>query len=218
MKRPRQTVITPELLEYLEANFTAEDIFLKELNEEATVENFPQINITGYQANFLQFLVKSINAKNMLELGTLAGYSAISLIRAAGKNAKLLTVEKNKNHFEFAKNKIKQAGLAEQIEVINENAKDFVKNYQPTEKLDLIFIDADKSEYFNYLLALSPHLKKGGLFIADNAFAFGFLLDKNNYENPKSMLNFHKHLLSMDEYRTTLVPIGDGLLVSTKIK
>jgi caffeoyl-CoA O-methyltransferase len=220
MKRNRQTEITPELLKYLETNFTAEDDFLKKLNQDATVENIPQINITGYQANFMQFLVKSINAKNMLEIGTLAGYSAISLARAAGENAKLLTVEKNIKHFEFAKNKIKQAGLEKQIEVVNESAKDFMQKYQPTEKLDLIFIDADKSEYHKYLIGLTPHLRKGGLFVADNAFAFGYLLDtveENKSENAKSMLGFHKILLSMHEYFTTLVPIGDGLLVSTKL-
>jgi caffeoyl-CoA O-methyltransferase len=219
--RNRQTPITLELLEYLETNFTAEDCFLKKLNQDAEKEKIPQINITGYQANFLQFLVKSINAKNMLEIGTLAGYSAITLIRAAGKDAKLLTVEKKLNHFEFAKNKIKQAGFEQQIEIVNENAKDFLKKYKPEQKLDFIFVDADKSEYYKYLLALTPYLRKGGLFVADNAFAFGYLLDsapENNQENVKSMISFHKHLLLMEEYFTTLVPIGDGLLVSTKIK
>ena len=165
--------------------------------------------------------MKSINAKNILEIGTLAGYSAIALIRAAGDDAKLLTVEKNLHHFEFAKNKINQAGFAHQIEVVNASAKDFIKEYKPAEKLDFIFMDADKSEYYKCLLALTPHLRKGGLLVADNAFAFGYLLNsapENNPLNAKSMLGFHKKLLLLEEYFTTLVPIGDGLLVSTKIK
>jgi predicted O-methyltransferase YrrM len=218
--RERQTTITTELLNYLEQNFTAEDIFLKELARESWESyKIPQINITGYQGNFLQFLVKSIVAKNILEIGTLAGYSAIAMARATNDDAKILTIEKDIKHYQFAKNKIKEAELDNKIEILNEDAREFILNYHPTELLDLIFIDADKSNYFKYLTALTPYLRKGGLFVADNAFAFGFLLDsapERNPNNMKSMLNYHKHLLSLEEYFTTIVPIGDGMLVSIK--
>ncbi|MPM51523.1 putative O-methyltransferase/MSMEI 4947 [bioreactor metagenome] len=220
--RERQTTLTHELLDYLESNFTAEDNFLAELASEAWEnEKIPQINITGYQANFLQFLVKSINAKKLLEIGTLAGYSAISLIRAAGEDAKLITIEKEAKHCEFAKNKIKQVGLDNQIEVVNANALSYLQTYKPDFLFDFIFIDADKSRYYKYLNVLTPFLRTGGLFVADNAFAFGFLLDaapEKNPDNFKSLLNYHKHLLSLENYFTTLVPIGDGLLVSIKLK
>jgi predicted O-methyltransferase YrrM len=219
--RERQTKITPELQNYLETNFTAEDDFLKELVAESwTNEGIPQINITGFQANFLQFLVKSINAKNILEIGTLAGYSAIILARAAGKDAKILTIEKNKKHFDYANKKIEQLNLQNQVEILNVDAKKFIKSYKSDELFDLIFVDADKSQYYDYLVSLTPHLKKGGLFVADNALAFGFLLTSAPEKNPttmKSMKNFHEYLLSREDYFTTLVPIGDGLLVSVKL-
>jgi predicted O-methyltransferase YrrM len=218
--RERQTTITSKLLNYLEQNFTAEDNFLKELARESWEnEKIPQINITGYQGNFLQFLVKSIDAKNILEIGTLAGYSAIAMARATNEDAKILTIEKDIRHYEFAKNKIKEAELNNKIEILNEDAREFILNYRPTKLLDLIFIDADKSNYYKYLTALTPYLRKGGLFVADNAFAFGFLLDaapERNSNNMKSMLNYHKHLLSLNEYFTTIVPIGDGMLVSIR--
>lgn len=219
--RERQTPLTPELIKYLENNFTAEDDFLKNLVIVSwEKENIPKINITGFQANFLQFLIKSINAKNIIEIGTLAGYSAIVLARAAGENSKILTIEKDKKHFEFAKNKIKQSGLETRIEIINADAQEFLKSYKPEPPLDFIFIDANKSAYFKYFSMLAPYLRKGGFCVADNAFAFGHLLDSAVERNPneiKSMLNYHKQILEREDFFSTLVPIGDGLLVSLKL-
>ena len=219
--RERQTPLTPELLKYLENNFTAEDDFLKNLATESWEnEKIPQINITGFQANFLQFLIKTINAKNIIEIGTLAGYSAIVLARAAGENSKILTIEKDKKHFEFAKNKIKQSGLNTRIEIINADAQEFLKSYKPEIPLDFIFIDANKSAYFKYFSMLEPYLRNGGLCVADNAFAFGHLLDSAIEKNPtavKSILGYHKQMLEREDFFSTLVPIGDGLLVSLKL-
>ena len=220
-KRNRQTAITEKLEDYLYANFTVEDELLKNIAENCWKEaGIPQINITSYQANFLHFLVKSINAKNILEIGTLAGYSSIVLARAAGTNSKVLTIEKETTHAEYARKSIEKANLSKNIEVVTSNAMDFIKNFAPENQLDLIFLDADKSNYYKYLVALTPYLRQGGLLVADNAFAFGFLLDTAPERNPKevkSMLGFHKQLLQRTDYFTTLVPIGDGMLVSTKL-
>ncbi len=218
--RDRQTPLTNELQEYLFEHFSAEDEFLNAIANKCWDEaGIPQINITSYQANFLQFLVKSISAKNILEIGTLAGYSAIVLARAAGDDAKIITVEKEAKHAEFAQKKILEAGLQDNIKVITQNAREFIKSFSPENKLDFIFIDADKSSYYKYLNALTPYLREGGLFVFDNAFAFGFLLETAPERNPaevRSMLAFHQYLLSRKDYFTTLVPIGDGLLVSLR--
>jgi predicted O-methyltransferase YrrM len=218
--RDRQTPLTPELLDYIEETFTAEDSFLSDVVDASWyMEGIPQINITGWQGNFLQFLVKSINAKNILEIGTLAGYSAITMARAAGDNAHILTIEKERLHYKYALERIAQAGLSDKIEVVNANAREWVKNYKPLQPLDMIFLDADKSGYWQYVQRLTPHLRSGGLLIMDNAFAFGFLLDTAPERSPelaKSMLGFHKKLLGMAEYFTTIVPIGDGMLLSRK--
>ncbi len=220
-KKHRQTTITEELEKYLYDNFTSEDELLRSIAENCWAEaGIPQINITSYQANFLQFLVKSINAKNILEIGTLAGYSSIVMARAAGTDSHILTIEKKPLHAEYAQKNIKAANLEKNIKIVVANAVDFIKKFTPEEPLDLIFLDADKSNYYKYLVALTPHLKKGGLLIADNAFAFGFLLDtapERNPEEVRSMLRFHQELLKRNDYFTSLAPIGDGMLISVKL-
>lgn len=219
--RPRQTALTDELLEYLEKTFSSEDDFLKQLAVDCWNEaDIPQINITGYQANFLSLLVKNVNAKNILEIGTLAGYSAIVLARAAGEDSKITTIEKNEKHYEYAIKKIKEANLASRIKAVNANAKIWLEELNENIIYDFVFIDADKSHNAAYLDLLNPHIRKGGMLIIDNALAFGFLLNsapERNPEGTKSMLNFHKYLLNCKNYFTTLVPIGDGMLVSLKI-
>jgi predicted O-methyltransferase YrrM len=185
-----------------------------------TEANIPQINITGYQANFLQFLIKLIDAKNILEIGTLAGYSAISMALAGNNYEKIITIEKNKEYYNYAKKKINEAKLNDTIEIINADAKKFFLKYYCQKKIDLVFIDADKSNYNKYLELITPLLRKGGLCVFDNAFAFGFLLDsapEKNEDSVKSILNFHKKLLSRTDYFTTIVPIGDGMLLSAKL-
>ncbi|MBR3091097.1 MAG: O-methyltransferase [Bacteroidetes bacterium] len=218
--RDRQTEFTAELQNYVYENFNAEDELLKHIANDCWVNaGIPQINITGYQANFLQFLLKAINAKNILEIGTLAGYSSIVMARAVGDDAKILTIEKEQKHADYALKNIIAAGFENKIKIEVCNAHSFVKNYVPSEPLDFVFLDADKSAYFKYLNALTPHIRPGGLVVADNAFAFGFLLDSAPEKNPnevRSMIGFHQHLLARNDYFTTIVPIGDGMLLSIK--
>ncbi len=218
--KDRQTPLTKALQDYLYQNFSAEDDLLKDIAQNCWIEeSIPQINITGYQANFLQFLIKSINAKNILEIGTLAGYSAIVMARASSPEAKILTIEKQEKHALFAQQKIAEAGLSDKIEVKLINAHKFVKRFAPEEKLDFIFLDADKAAYFKYFEGLAPHLRQGGMIVADNAFAFGYLLDsapEKKTDEIRSMLGFHKYVLERKDFFTTLVPIGDGMLISLK--
>lgn len=220
MMRERQTPLTKEIQNYIYENFTAEDELLSEISNQCWAEaTIPQINITGYQANFLQFLIKAIDAKNILEIGTLAGYSAIVMARASSAEAKILTIEKEKKHADYAMKKIAEAGFSNKIKVQVEDARQFIKHFTPQTKLDFIFLDANKSSYSQYFDELAPHLRQGGMIVADNAFAFGFLLDSAPERNPKgvrSMLSFHKHILERNDFFTTIVPIGDGMLISLK--
>lgn len=219
--RQKQTNLTPELFNYIENNFNAENDFLHSLVANCYLEaGIPQINITGYQANFLQFIIKLIDAKNILEIGTLAGYSAISMALSGNSIEKIITIEKNIKHYNYAKQKINEANLNDIIEIVNTDAKQYLMNYDSKDFFDLVFIDADKPNYNNYLELITPLLRQGGVCIFDNAFAFGFLLDsapERSEGSVKSLLSFHKKLLERKDYFTTIVPIGDGMLLSVKI-
>ena len=142
------------------------------------------------------------------------------MAQAENNYKKIITIEKNKKYFNYAKQKIKESNLDNIIEIINADAKQFLINYNYNEdNFDLVFIDADKSNYYTYLELITPLLRKGGVCIFDNAFAFGFLLDsapEKNKDSVKSLINFHKKLLERKDYFTTIVPIGDGMLLSIK--
>ncbi|GAB1370508.1 O-methyltransferase [Candidatus Kapaibacterium sp.] len=217
----KPTPVNDELYEYLKMNFSSEDDFLHQLLIEAEQEGIPNISISQEQGLFLQFILKTINAENVLELGTLAGYSSITMARALAKGSHLITIENEFKHALFATRKIKEAGLDDIIEVQNSNALDFLNIYKPDTELDFIFVDADKPNYARYLDLLTPMLKIGGIFAADNAFAFGFVASsapERNPEDVKSITGFNKYFRSHPQYFVSMVPVGDGIIMGVKIK
>lgn len=217
----KTTVVTDELNEYLQNNFAIENDFLERINRAADVKGMPAIHISGHQAKYLQFLLNSINAKNVLEIGSLAGYSAIAMASALPEGGKLTAVELNPDYADFIRKNAEEAGLSNKIEVVCEDARKFVDKFNPSEKLDFVFVDADKPGYYHYLKALTPHIRKGGIFAADNAFAFGFLLSaapERDPEDIRSIKSFNAAFANDDNYLVTLVPVGDGMIMGLKIK
>ena len=214
------TPVTEELDNYLNENFSSEDDFLFNLRKEAQEEGLPAINIAPAQGKLLQLLIKSIKAKSILEIGTLGGYSAINMARAMDSDSTLITIEYEFKHAVFAQRKVKEAGLENIIQVQNSDAREFLKEYNPSKKFDLIFVDADKPSYKYYLDKCTPFLRDGGLFIADNAFAFGYLTKETHERNPndiKSMQGFNIYFKQHPEYFTSIIPSGDGMIIGVKI-
>ena len=215
----RPTQVTEELYEYLLDNFSSENEVLAKINKAAKVKGMPVIQISGVQGKFLQFFLKSIKAKNVLEIGTLGGYSAITMAQALSMGSKLVTVERDPDYADFARLNVENAGLSDIVTVINQEGREFANSYLPDEPLDFIFIDADKPGYYHYLTKLTPHLRSGGIFAADNAFAFGYLLStapERDPEDIKSMRSFNEAFRNHPEYFVTLVPIGDGIIMGVK--
>jgi caffeoyl-CoA O-methyltransferase len=216
----KATGLREDLHGYLVENFSGEDAFLKELLIESEEKGFPQISISPEQIRFLQFLCLSINAKYVVEIGTLGGYSGIAIARALPEDGKLITVELEKDRAEFATQKFEQAGLKDKVEVICSDGMDFIKTFAPEYPVDFIFLDADKNNYHKYVLSLESKLKVGGIIAADNAFAFGYVLDsapERNPEDVKSIKSFNQFMNNHRNFLTTLAPVGDGLLMSLKI-
>jgi predicted O-methyltransferase YrrM len=211
------TALKEDLFQYLVDNFSSDDEFLKQLLIDAQSHNIPQISISPEQARFIQFILKSINAKYVLEIGTLAGYSAITMAKALPDDGKVITIELEKKHYEFAKLKIEEAGLSNKIEIINQKALDFLKDFQPAHNFDFIFLDADKSNYYKYVNLIDRYVRSGGIISADNAFAFGFVTQSAPERNPndvKSIKSFNDFM--RQKYFSTIAPVGDGLLLSLK--
>ncbi len=220
-----RTPITPELDAYLLEHFSADDEFLTQLKENALKLKIPDISIAPDQAKFLQFLLKSINAKYVLEIGTLAGYSAICMARALPNDGKLVTVESNNLHYKYALQKINEAGLDETIECHYSYSMPFFENYKPDYKLDFVFMDADKKNLIKYLEICTPLLRSGGIFAVDNAFALGNLtveepefdeIHAHRIHDVYSVREFNLHFKQHPDYDTCLLTTGDGLIMGVK--
>lgn len=144
----------------------------------------PAISISPNQGKFLQILALLCNAKNILELGTLAGYSTIWMARALPKDGRLITLEYDPKHAAVAQKNIERAGLAEQVQIKTGRALDILPQLhaEGAGPFDMIFIDADKppyADYFQWALKLS---RPGTLIVADNVIRDGKVLDENSTE------------------------------------
>lgn len=138
----------------------------------------PAISISPNQGKFLQILALLANAKNILELGTLAGYSTIWMARALPPEGKLITLEYDPKHAAVAQQNIDRAGLTQQIDIRVGKALDILPDLQSEAPFDMIFIDADKppyAEYFQWAIRLS---RPGTLIIADNVIREGKVLSE----------------------------------------
>jgi caffeoyl-CoA O-methyltransferase len=142
----------------------------------------PAISISPNQGKFLQVLALLCNAKNILELGTLAGYSTIWMARALPKDGKLITLEYDPKHAAVAQKNIERAGLSDQIQIRTGKALEILPQLhaEGAGPFDMIFIDADKPPYADYFQWAVKLSRPGTLIVADNVIRDGKVLDENS--------------------------------------
>ena len=215
----KATYLNTELAHYIEENFSSEDAFLTELNREAAANSIPDICIGGAQGAFLQLFLRSMNARYVLEIGSLAGYSAITMARALPEGGKVICLELNPTFCEFIRRKAIEAGLQDKIEVYEGNAAEFLASYHPTFAFDFIFIDADKPQYLKYLELSLPLLRAGGVIAGDNALAWGYVADAEPSYEPHNVLGiqqFNKAIATHPAPMSCFLPVGDGMVMGLK--
>lgn len=216
----KSTALREDLFDYLVENFSGENSFLSQIKQEAFNIGIPTISISPEQLKFIQFLIKSINAKTILEIGTLFGYSAIGMAMAIPEDGKVITIESEPERVELARKNIEKAGYTDKIEVLEGMAIEVLPQIISDLSLDFVFLDADKHNYYKYVKIIDQKLRVGGMITADNAFAFGYITStapERNPEDVRSIRLFNQFMNSWDKYFTTISPVGDGLLMSLKI-
>ena len=200
--------------EYIASLFARDDDVLAALREAADREGLPPIAISAVTGRFLQILLSAIKAERVLEVGTLGGYSAIWMVRALPSSGRLITVEVDQRHAEFARRYFVRAGLDDRIDLRIGRALDVLPAFDG-ERFDAIFLDADKEPlptYFEWALRL---LRPGGLLIADNALWGGRVLDaETEDEGTRGVREFNRRLSSDERVLGTIVPVGDGSAVA----
>lgn len=208
--------ISAELLAYLAAHTTQEDELLQALKSAAPEAGLPAIWISPEQGSLMQILVRLVGARHVVEVGTLGGYSAIWMARGLAPGGKLVTIEIDPKHAEFARGWIERADLGETIEV-RQGAGSEVLPTLASGASDAIFIDADKQGYAGYLREALRILRPGGLVMVDNAFAFGCVLDGDEQSPDVAAVRaFNDELAANAGVDGIIVPVGDGCWVGVK--
>ncbi|WP_449435856.1 O-methyltransferase [Pedobacter steynii] len=167
---------------YISEMLAPEDEVLKETIKSLDDENMPQISVTANQGKFLQVIARMCNAKRILELGTLAGYSTIWMARSLPESGKIVTVEFDPHHANVAKQNIEKAGLSDKVDIRVGKAMDIMLQLKEAkeEPFDLIFIDADKPPYAAYFEMALTLSRSGTVIICDNVIREGKVLDEHS--------------------------------------
>ena len=207
---------------YLQEVFSKEDPILQKIREYSEKEGVKQMQISAYEGGILQFLAQTLQVKKAIEIGTLYGYSSLMLARALPEKAQLFTLDIDSARQEKAQELMQEDPAANKIQFISGPALESLKKLaEEVATFDLIFIDADKAGYLNYLHWSSNNLKKGGLLIADNTFLFGAVYGeperKQNEKSLQVMRQFNKELAKSGLYISTLIPTAEGLTVGIRI-
>tara|TARA_B100001769_G_scaffold266741_1_gene253358 strand:+ start:1072 stop:1707 length:636 start_codon:yes stop_codon:yes gene_type:complete len=203
---------------YLQTHSSNESQLLAKLRRETELKCLNPIMLSGeFQGNFLSIISKIKKPKNVLEIGTYTGYSTICIAEGLDKKGTIHTIDKNEELIEIQNKYFELSNYRNQIKQYTGEALKII----PSMKLnfDLIFLDADKENYSNYLKKVSPLLNKGGILISDNVLWHGKVLDENrNYDKTTKLIDeFNKNIIKDKTLQSIMLPIRDGISVSVKL-
>jgi predicted O-methyltransferase YrrM len=204
--------------EFIDAFGISDDEILNALARETSLTQLHPRMLSGlYQGNLLNLIVKLVNAKSILEIGTYSGYSAICMARALPEDGKLITLEINDEIDWLSAKYFQMAGLSHKIEAITGDALEIIPILDA--EFDLVFIDADKREYLNYYNLVFPKVKSGGLIIADNVLWDNkiFMPVDSNDHMTKGIIEFNEFIRIDKRVEKIILPIRDGLMLVRKV-
>ena len=202
--------VTAGHIAYLAQRTRGDDPFLRDLKRAALAFGLPEIWIAPEQASFLQIALAAAGARRVVEVGTLAGSTAIAMARALPPDGRVDTCEIEPRHAAFARDWIARSDVKDRITVHLGDARETLARMQEG-TVDAILIDADKRGYDAYLDHALRLLRRGGLLFADNAFAFGQLLsDAPTDPDVATIRAFNDRVARSSELQAVIVPLGDG--------
>ncbi len=174
----------------------------------------PRMLSGGFQGRVLSMISKLIQPKSILEIGTYTGYSALCLAEGLAENGTLYTIDKNEELEELQHKYFQKSDYKNQIKQFVGNAIEIIPTIDKT--FDLVFIDADKSNYLNYFDLIIDKMNKGGVILSDNVLWSGKVVEALNPKDidTKILLEYNKKLNEDSRLETVLLPIRDGLTIS----
>ena len=178
-----------------------------------TLGDVKRMQVATSQCHFLHLIIKTSNIRNVLEIGTFTGLSALSIALALPENGKLIALDKNEETNKIAVSFFKKANLDNKIQTIVKPALDSLEELK-NRKFDMVFIDADKMNYKEYYERSLKLVNKGGLVIVDNVLWHGEVADENNLDKfTVNIRDFNDYVAKDNRVEQIIVPLGDGMTV-----
>ena len=208
--------IDSKLEEYANTHTSSESELLHKIQRETNLEVLrPRMLCGHFQGRLLSMLSKMINPERILEIGTYTGYSALCLAEGLKEGGQLITIDINEELEDRVRTYFSESPFDENIEYMVGNALNILPELAYT--WDLVFIDADKTNYLEYFNMIIPNVRSGAYIIADNVLWSGKVIDdKSSDEDTEALRVFNNFVSSNKNFEVVLLPVRDGLLIVRK--
>jgi caffeoyl-CoA O-methyltransferase len=203
-------------INYIRDLFIEEDEVLASIDTRLSSLGLPLISVPSEVGKWLTMMVRMAGAKQILEVGTLAGYSTICLVRGLNEYGHCTTIELKEEHAELAKEHLEKAGYLDYVTtLVGDASEQLAKLIQEDKKFDFIFLDADKVNYPIYLEQVIQLSSPGTVIVLDNLLLGGRVLDEDDqHPAPTAVRKVTKMLANYSRLESILLPIGDGIGVA----
>jgi predicted O-methyltransferase YrrM len=213
MKARVDAIIHREQAEYLDQLLTQNDPLLAEMEAYAAEHRVPIAD--REVARFLEITARISGARKALEIGMAIGYSVVHLVRGMGQDGLLVTIEPSEEMIQRATGYLERAGLLDRVRIERGKALDVMPNLDET--FDLLFIDALKEEYSQYLDLGLPRLRTGGVVIVDNLLWGGKVAGDDTETSTVALREFNPYFINHPQLLAEVLSVGDGLGYAVKI-
>ncbi len=203
---------TREILDWVARIHAPHDAGAARAFDAPASHGMPAIQLGASEARAVALLLKLAGARRVVEVGTLAGYSALVMARSLPADGHLWTIEFDPKHARVARENLAAADLAGKVTVLEGAGVDVLPTLEREGPFDAVFIDADKRNYDAYGRWAARNVRKGGLLVGDNAFLFGRLLEDS--DEAAAVRRFHEE--AREAFESVCLPTPDGLLVGLK--
>ncbi|WP_417428528.1 O-methyltransferase [Halpernia sp.] len=208
--------LSPEMDRYLEFHASEEPEILKKLRRETYQKTTQPHMISGYQqGRLLSIVSKLISPNNILEIGTFTGYATLSLAEGLAENGTIYTIDKNEELAYLPEKYFKESEFSSKINFIKGSALEEISKLNV--EWDLVFIDADKHNYINYLNLIKPKMKSGAVLLIDNVLWYGKVLEENPTQESTKIIKELNELIAQDtDFENLILPLRDGIQLARK--
>jgi caffeoyl-CoA O-methyltransferase len=207
---------------YIASLYAEEDECLAAIKERLVSADRWGVNIGANEGRMLQLFMKTVGVKKAVEIGTLFGYSGVWIARALPGDGVLHTIERDHDAIRMAKKAFSECGVSERIRLHEGDAIDQLEKIASEGPFDMVFIDANKTSYIEYLDWATRNVRSGGLIIADNTLLGGKVIED---EKPEALSNrqysvmrsFNEKMADRSKYFSTIMPTAEGLTVAIRL-